>query len=52
MKDIWRRFCLFLFLTTLFSGRTRELGVLVGAATGTVLLWPLYRKDAPPQKEP
>jgi hypothetical protein len=34
----------------LFSGRTNELGVLTGALTGTVLLWPLYRKFVPASK--
>jgi hypothetical protein len=37
-------------LAALFSGRTNELGVLTGALTGTVLLWPLYRKFVPAPK--
>jgi hypothetical protein len=41
---------MFLFLAALFSGRTNELGVLIGALTGTVLLWPLYRKFVPASK--
>ena len=42
MRDFGLRMCLFLFLAAMFSGRTNELGVLVGATTGTVLLWPIY----------
>lgn len=44
MSDFWGKVCLFLFLAAAFSGRTNELGVLTGAATGTALLWPLYRR--------
>ena len=47
MKEYWTKLCMFLFLAALFSGRTNELGVLTGALTGTVLLWPLYRKFVP-----
>ncbi len=52
MQPLIRKICLFVFLTVLLSGRTSELSVLVGALTGTVLLWPLYvkwltRTDAP-----
>ena len=46
MKEYLTKLCMFLFLAALFSGRTNELGVLIGALTGTVLLWPLYRKFA------
>lgn len=47
-----RKVCLLLFLAAAFSGRTNELGVLVGSVTGTILLWPIYRKyaPAPPKK--
>ena len=44
MKEYLTKLCMFLFLAAIFSGRTNELGVLTGALTGTVLLWPLYRK--------
>ena len=50
MKEYLTKLCMFLFLTALFSGRTNELGVLIGALTGTVLLWPLYRKFVPAPK--
>jgi hypothetical protein len=50
MKDYLTKLCMFLFLGALFSGRTNELGVLTGALTGTVLLWPLYRKFVPAPK--
>ncbi len=46
MREFGLKLCLFLFLAAIFSGRTNELGVLVGAVTGTILLWPLYRKTA------
>lgn len=42
-----RKVCLLLFLAAVFSGRTNELGVLVGSVTGTILIWPIYRKFAP-----
>jgi hypothetical protein len=41
---------MFLFLAALFSGRTNELGIVTGAVTGTILLWPLYRKFVPAPK--
>ena len=47
MRDFGLRMCLFLFLAAMFSGRTKELGVLVGATTGTVLLWPIYLRYVP-----
>jgi hypothetical protein len=47
MQEFLLKLCLFLFLTALFSGRTNELGVLTGALTGTILLWPLYRRFVP-----
>ena len=50
MKEFVTKLCLFLFLAALFSGRTNELGVLIGALTGTVLFWPLYRKFVPAPK--
>jgi hypothetical protein len=50
MREYLTKVCMFLFLAALFSGRTNELGVLTGAFTGTVLLWPLYRKFVPPAK--
>ena len=50
MKDFLTKLCMFLFLAALFSGRTNELGVLTGALTGTILLWPLYRKVVPAPK--
>jgi len=46
MRAFGLKLCLFLFLAANFSGRTNELGVLVGAITGTILLWPLYRNAA------
>ena len=50
MKEFLTKACMFLFLAAIFSGRTNELGVLTGALTGTVLLWPLYRKFVPAPK--
>ena len=50
MKEYLTKLCMFLFLVALFSGRTNELGVLIGALTGTVLFWPLYRKFIPAPK--
>lgn len=47
MKEFGLKLCFFLFLVVAFSGRTSELGVLVGAATGTILFWPLYRRCVP-----
>jgi hypothetical protein len=47
MKEFGLKICLFLFLAALFSGRTNELGTVVGSITGTMLLWPLYRKVIP-----
>ncbi|MBX9601362.1 MAG: hypothetical protein K2X35_10165 [Bryobacteraceae bacterium] len=45
--EFTKKVCLLLFLAAIFSGRTNELGVLVGSVTGTILLWPIYRKYAP-----
>ena len=42
MKPFSLKLCLFLFFAAAFSGRTNELGTLVGAITGTVLVWPVY----------
>ena len=50
MKEYLMKLCMVLFLASVFSGRTNELGVLIGALTGTVLLWPLYRKVVPAPK--
>jgi len=47
VKEFGRKLCLFLFIAALFSGRTNELGTLTGAITGTILLWPIYRKLVP-----
>jgi hypothetical protein len=47
MQEFLLKLCLFLFLAALFSGRTNELGVLTGALTGTILLWPVYRRFVP-----
>jgi hypothetical protein len=41
MRQLGLRICLFLFLAVVLSGRTNELGVLIGAATGPALLWPI-----------
>ena len=46
MREFGLKACLFLFLAAIFSGWTNELGVLTGAVTGTILLWPLYRRIA------
>jgi hypothetical protein len=51
MRQFGLRICLFLFLAAILSGRTNELGVLVGATTGTVLLWPIYLRYAPTSAE-
>ena len=50
MKEYLTKVCMFLFLAAIFSGRTTELGVVTGALTGTILLWPLYRKLVPAPK--
>ena len=50
MREYLTKLCMFLFLAAIFSGRTNELGVLTGALTGTVLLWPVYRKFVPAPK--
>ena len=47
MRDFGLKICLFLFLAALLSGRTNELGTITGSITGTILLWPLYRKVVP-----
>ena len=48
MREFGIKACLFLFLASVLSGRTSELGILTGATTGTILLWPLYRRFVPP----
>ena len=50
MREYLTKLCMFLFLAAVLSGRTNELGVLTGALTGTILLWPLYRKFVPAPK--
>ena len=50
MKEYLTKICMFLFLAAIFSGRTNELGVVTGALTVTILLWPLYRKFVPAPK--
>jgi hypothetical protein len=52
MRDFGLKLCLFLFLAAALAGRTNELGTLTGAITGTILLWPVYRKllAPPPEK--
>jgi hypothetical protein len=47
VREFGLKFCLFLFLAAMFSGRTNELGTVTGAITGTILLWPIYRKLRP-----
>lgn len=47
MEDFGLKLCLFLFLAAVLAGRTNELGTLTGAITGTILLWPVYRKLLP-----
>jgi hypothetical protein len=47
MREIGLKLCLFLFLAAILSGRTNELTTLTGAVTGTILLWPLYRRLVP-----
>lgn len=44
MRELLLKACLFLFLVVVFSGRTNELGVVIGSAAGAILLWPLYRR--------
>jgi multisubunit Na+/H+ antiporter MnhE subunit len=50
VKEYLTKICMFLFLAAAFSGRTNELGVVTGALTGTILLWPLYRRFVPAPK--
>jgi hypothetical protein len=52
MKALGLKICLFLFLVALFSGHTNALGALTGALTGTILLWPFYRRLAPLRPKP
>lgn len=49
MREFGLKVCLFLFLVAAFSGRTSELGAITFAVTGTILLWPIYRKFLPPR---
>jgi hypothetical protein len=49
MREFGLKVCLFLFLVAAFSGRTNELGAITAAVTGTILLWPIYRKSLPPR---
>jgi multisubunit Na+/H+ antiporter MnhE subunit len=50
VKEYLTKICMFMFLVAIISGRTNELGVVTGALTGTILLWPLYRKFVPAPK--
>ncbi len=43
MREFALKMSLFLFLASLLGARN-ELGILTGAVTGTILLWPLYSK--------
>lgn len=47
MRDLLQKLCLFLFLAAVFAGKGNELGTLTGALSGTVLLWPFYKKYVP-----
>ena len=47
MRDLGFKLCLFLFFAAVLAGRTNELGTLTGAITGTILVWPVYRKLLP-----
>jgi hypothetical protein len=47
MREFGLKVCLFLFLVAAFSGRTNDLGAITCAVTGTILLWPIYRKFLP-----
>jgi len=47
MREFGLKLCLFLFLAAVLTGRTNELGTLTGSITGTILLWPVYRKLVP-----
>ena len=49
MREFGLKVCLFLFLVAAFSGRTNELGAITCAVTGTILLWPIYRRLLPPR---
>lgn len=52
MREFGLKLCLFLFLAAVLAGRSNELGTLTGAITGTILLWPIYRRllPAPPPR--
>jgi len=47
MREFGLKLCVFLFLAAVFSGRTNALGTMTGAITGTILLWPIYRRLLP-----
>lgn len=47
MRDLLQKTCLFLFLATVLAGKGSDLGALTGALTGTILLWPFYKKYVP-----
>jgi len=47
MREFGLKLCIFLFLVSVLSGHTNELGALTGAITGTILFWPIYRKLLP-----
>ena len=44
MRCLGFKLCLFLFFAAVLAGRTNELGTLTGAITGTILVWPVYRR--------
>ena len=47
MREFGLKSCIFLFLVSVLSGHTNELGALTGAITGTILFWPIYRRLLP-----
>jgi len=53
MEQLSRKICLFLFLIAILAGKTTVLGTVVGAITGTILLWPVYARviAAPVKRE-
>ena len=48
MSDPIRKLCLFLFLASILSAHSNPLATLTASCAGTVLLWPFYKKYAPP----
>jgi hypothetical protein len=51
MNDAFRKLCLFLFLAAILSPHGSSLATLIAASAGTVLLWPFYKKYAPPSPQ-